>query len=142
MYNNYRAYESSWSTRNGRAPTASTTSTTVVRENGTMGRHTSASPPPITIGDGKRRPIRDRLQNITTAMAWIKEELVSVHLGGGQEREGRHREREKERGFHCLYWPSVVRSQVHYCRVFFCGANVPPPRVVCGVRHDQADMKR
>ena len=50
--------------------------TAAVKENGTMGRHTSASPPPV-LGDGKRRPIRDRLQNITSAMSWIKEELVS-----------------------------------------------------------------
>lgn len=68
MYNYGRYnYNSHSSTRNGG----------VVKENGTMGRHTSASPPPV-IGDGKRRPIRDRLQNITSAMSWIKEELVSV----------------------------------------------------------------
>lgn len=65
----YRAYESSL-TRNSR-----------VKENGNMGRHTSDSPPPL-IGDGKRRPIRDRLQSITSAMSWIKEELVS---GAGRE---------------------------------------------------------
>ena len=77
MYS-YRTYDSSWA-RNGSSRAA-----TVVKENGTMGRHTSASPPPITVGDGKRRPIRDRLHNITSAMTWIKEELV------------RERERERE----------------------------------------------
>ena len=58
-----------------------------------MGRHTSASPPPV-FGDGKRRPIRARLQNITTAMTWIKEELVSE----GEGREGR---RVSGRGKRC-----------------------------------------
>ena len=69
----YRGYDSSLTRNAG------------VKQNGTMGRHTSPSPPPV-IGDGKRRPIRDRLQNITSAMSWIKEELVS----------GRYREREKQ----------------------------------------------
>ena len=69
MYNS-RAYD--W-TRNA-----------AVRENGTMGRHASDSPPPMIVGDsGKRRPIRDRLQNITSAMSWIKEELVSRRDGRG-----------------------------------------------------------
>ena len=44
-----------------------------------MGRHTSSSPPPV-LSDGKRRTVRDRLQGITAAMAWIKDELV-----GGRE---------------------------------------------------------
>ena len=58
-----------------------------VTENGTMGRHTSSSPPPV-LCDGKRRSIRDRLQGITSAMSWIKDELVS---------RDRERERERER---------------------------------------------
>ena len=78
-----------------------------VRENGSMGRHSSTSPPPMTIGDGKRRPIRDRLQNITTAMAWIKEELVS-----GREWEVSERERGSEWGV-------------------FGVANEPPTMVAC-----------
>jgi hypothetical protein len=77
----YRAYESSWASRNGGS---------AVKENGTMGRHTSASPPPLTIGEaaGKRRPIRDRLQNITSAMSWIREELVSHSSRADSPAEG------------------------------------------------------
>ena len=66
-----------------------------VTENGTMGRHTSSSPPPV-LSDGKRRSIRDRLQGITSAMSWIKDELVSRgREGEGEEGSGR-RERERE----------------------------------------------
>lgn len=82
-----------------------------VTENGTMGRHTSSSPPPV-LSDGKRRTIRDRLQGITTAMAWIKDELV-----GGRERECQGERRR------ALNTSHLVEQLFHYwsCgKLLFC----------------------
>ena len=38
------------------------------------------------VQDSKGRRVKDRLQNIDTAMAWIKEELVSAERRGGRGR--------------------------------------------------------